>query len=85
MNHQVVPLRVVRVAIDRQRRLGALIRRMNVVDLDVDPPLKSLLKDVLLLRVIVAATAGDQQHAQRLGQRFLGRRVKFPGKKAGQY
>ena len=58
-----------------------------MVDDDIDPPFEALLKDVLLLRVIVAATACDQQRAQRLwcSARFLGSRVKFPGKKTGQY
>ena len=53
---------------------------MHVIDNDIDPRLKPLLEQILLRGVIVAATAGDQQGAQR----FFVRGGEFPGGEAGQ-
>ena len=38
---------------------------MSLVDDDIDPALKTLLEDVFLLGVVVAAAAGNQQGTQR--------------------
>ena len=71
VDHEVVALGVIGIAVNGDRRLGALVRRMRVIDLDIYAPLQPLLQDVLLVRVIMAATARDQQRPQRLGKRFL--------------
>ena len=85
VNHNIVALRVIRVAINRQRGLRAFIRRMCVVDNNVDAPLQPCLQDVLLLHVIVTTTAGNQQRPYRFRQRLFSCRKNFPDTKAGQY
>ena len=71
VDHEIVALGVIGIAVNGDRRLRAFVRRMRVIDLDVDPALQPLFQDVLLVRIIMAATAGDQQRPQRLGKRFL--------------
>ena len=66
VNDDVVPLGVVRFSKNGQRRFGAFVVGMRLIDDDVDPPLEALLEDILLLGVIVATAAGDQQRTQRL-------------------
>ena len=80
VDHHVVALGVVGVAEDGQRRVGAFVWRVHVIDNDVDPRLEPLLEQVFLLGVIVAATTGDQQCTQR----FLFRSGEFPGSETGQ-
>ena len=85
VNHNIVALRVIRVAINRQRGLRAFIRRMRVVDDNVDAPLQPLFENILLLHIIVTTPAGDEQRTQRFRQRLLRRRNNFPDTKAGQH
>ena len=66
VNDDVVPLGVVRFSKNGQRRFGAFVVGMRLIDDDVDPPLEALLEDILLLGVIVATAAGDQQRTKRL-------------------
>lgn len=80
VDDDVVALGIVRIAEDGQRRVGALVSRVQLVDNDVEPRLEALLEQVFLRGVVVAATAGDQQGAQR----FLVRGGEFPGGEAGQ-
>ena len=80
VDDDVVALGVVGVAKDGQRRVGAFVGRMHVIDNDVDPRFESLLEQVFLRGVIVTATAGDQQCTQR----FFVRGSEFPGCEAGQ-
>ena len=53
---------------------------MHVIDDDVEPRFEAHLEQVFLRGVIVAATTGDQQCAQR----FFVRGSEFPGGEAGQ-
>ena len=85
VNHQIVTLCIIGIAINGDRRLGTFVRRMGVIDLDIDPALQSLFQNILLVRIIMAAPARDQQRPQRLGQRLLfilG--IEIPSKPAGQ-
>ena len=83
MDHEVVALCIIGVAVNRNRWLSAFIRRMCMIDLDINPALEPLLQDVLLLCVIMAATARDKQRPQRFGQRFLViRRIKICSQQA---
>ena len=66
VDDDVVALGIVRFSKNRQRRFGAFVVGMRLIDDDVDPPLEALLEGILLLGVIVATAAGDQQRTQRL-------------------
>jgi hypothetical protein len=68
VNHEVIILGVIRMAQDSQRGLGRGIVRMNLSDNDVGAFFQSLLQDVLLFCVIVAATARDKQNPYRRGR-----------------
>ena len=66
VDDDVVALRVARFSKNGQRRLSAFVVGMRLIDDNVDPSLETLLEDVLLLGVIVAASAGYQQGTQRV-------------------
>ena len=71
MDHDVVALGVIGIAVDGDGRLGARIllrgvAGINDVDLDVGAFLEAVLEDVFLGRVVVAATAGDEKDLERL-------------------
>src|SRR5581483_2195317 len=69
MNHEVVAIGVIRMAQDGQRRMCAGIIGVDLIDDYICARFDALLEDVLLLRVVMAATAGNEQHTQRLGRR----------------
>ena len=65
VDDDIVACGVIGMTKDGQRRLGGFVVRVDLGDFDIGAGLEALLQDVLLLRVVMAATAGDEQHAQR--------------------
>ena len=70
VDDDIVALGVIGVAVDRERRFGGGSAGGNLgvdlIDDEVGACFEAMLEDVLLFRVIVAATARDQQDSQRL-------------------
>ena len=68
VDDDVVALGPVRLLIRRERRLRAAVEGMHRVHLDVRAGFEALLEDEVLHGVVVAAAAGEEQHAQGLGR-----------------
>jgi len=70
VDDDIVALGVIRVAIDWEQRFGGRSALgnlgVNLIHDNISPGFDALLEDVFLFHVIVAATARDQQNAQRL-------------------
>ena len=65
VHDDIKTFRVIRVAKDRQGRVGAGIIVMKEFDCDIRALLDALFEHIFLMRVIMAATTGDEQNAQR--------------------
>ena len=68
MDDNVVSLSVVGIAVDREWGIVARVVRVNLIDHNVGPSLETFFNDILLRRVRMAATAGNQKHLERLGR-----------------
>jgi hypothetical protein len=62
MNHEVITFGVIRIAQNCQRRLGARIVRVHLLNNGVDTLFNAFFENVLLRRIIVAATARNEQN-----------------------
>ena len=69
VDDEVIACGVISIPEDGQRRMGAGVVGVNLIDDDVRTLLDALLEDLLLFGVIVAAAAGNQQDPKRLGSR----------------
>ena len=69
VDDHVVAFAVGRVGVQRERRLGGLVGRVHVLDDDIGARLEAGLEEILLRDVVVAAAAGDEEDAERLGRR----------------
>jgi hypothetical protein len=67
VDHDIVTLRIIRIAEDGQRRIRRLDRRIADVDREVGAFFEAGLEDDLLGRVVVAAAAEDEQGLERPG------------------
>ena len=68
VDDDIVALGPIGLCVGREGGLRAAVEGMNRVHLDVRAGFETLLEDEMLHRVVVAATAREEQHAQRLGR-----------------
>ena len=71
VNDNVVALGVVGVAVDSERRAVARVVRVYLVNHNIGPSFETFLDNILLRRIRMATTAGNQKHLEGLG-RLLG-------------
>jgi hypothetical protein len=64
MHNEIKSFGVVGVAKNRQRRMGAGVIIIKELDGDIGSLLNAFFQDIFLMRVIMAATTGNEQHAQ---------------------
>src|SRR5690349_199851 len=64
MQDDIKSFRVIRITKNGQRRMGAAIVVMKEFDGHICALLDALFENILLMRVIMAATTGNEQHAQ---------------------
>ncbi len=69
MDDDVVTFGVIGIAEDGERRMGAFVVGVDLIDDDVGAAFEALFEDVFLFGVFVAATAGDEQGADGFGGR----------------
>jgi len=67
VDDEVEAFRVVRVTVDSKVRFGRLVIGMDLGDFGVKTFFESFFEDVLLLGVIMAAAAGDEQNSEGFG------------------
>ena len=67
MDDHVVAPGPVGLVIHVEARFRAAVVGMNLRDFDVGAGFEPFFQDIFLRRIIVAATAGDEQDAERLG------------------
>lgn len=67
VDDDVVALGPIHLVIDRQRRVRGLVVGPNDIHLHIRAALDSLGDDEVLLRVVMAATTGDEEGFERLG------------------
>src|SRR6185437_6311636 len=65
VDHDIVALRVIGVAVDRERRFGRGVVVVDLINDHIGASFEAVLEDVLLSGVVVAAAACDQQDSQR--------------------
>ena len=67
VDDDVVSLGPIRLVIDRQRRVRGLVVGPNDIHLHIRAPLDALGDDLVLLCIVMAAAACDEEGFQRLG------------------
>ena len=68
VDDDVVALGPIGLCVGREGGLRAAVEGMNRVHLDMRAGFEALLEDEMLHGVVVAAAAGEEQHAERLGR-----------------
>ena len=79
VDHHIVALGVIGMAVDGQGGMGIAISHIDDIHGHIRAGFEALLEDVLLLGVIVAAAAGDEQGLERRGGLRRGQRAERQG------